>query len=649
MSSTPARTDRAPSTVLVFVADDPARYAAAILDLVDHHDRAVVVAAPDRARLESLGVSPSDSFEMIEAPSAADAVATVATRGTDLFVVTDPVVLPADAVARAELVVGRDLRVATVSFLPTDVLAKRPSGNASGWSPVSELDAQSVTDRLRAVSPEPLPVLTPYAAGGAVMLSAAALALVGSPEAVPDDDGFAAALADFSLRSRARGLLDLLDPGTYVHLETARGVPTRREAGWSEAGWRWLRERHPQLMDGLDAEANTIDRESPLPIAINVARVKTVGLRILIDDTTLGLYETGAQVTTLAIIDTLARHPDVVEVGVALGHDVPEYARTVLERPNVTPMIRSASDYGAFAHFDVLHRTTQPDEMFSVSAARVHARRVVVTILDLIAYRSGGYFATGDDWLAYRDALRRAIAAADGVTTISEDVAKMMQLEALPIERERIWPIPYGTEHLTGTEVVSLPGQLATAELIASEFVLCLGTDYLHKNRDLAIQAHQRLRSRGHDIALVLAGPPVSFGCTREIERQLRRDGDGVIVLVNVRSAERNWLLRHAVAVIYPTSAEGFGLVPFEAARFGTPAVSVGFGPLLETTPDLPVSVATWSADEFANAIDRLLRDPALRQAQVDAIIAAGARYSWDRTVDALLAMYRDLLTRPRR
>ena len=116
---------------------------------------------------------------------------------------------------------------------------------------------------------------------------------------------------------------------------------------------------------------------------------------------------------------------------------------------------------------------------------------------------------------------------------------------------------------------------------------LVLGVNYTHKNRDLAMAAHALVRDAGHDLTLVMAGAAVPHGTTRLAEDalapQLRGPGGrDLIVLPEVSSAERNWLLRHASLVWYPTSAEGFGLVPFEAATYGTPCVSVGFGPITE-------------------------------------------------------------------
>jgi glycosyltransferase involved in cell wall biosynthesis len=114
-------------------------------------------------------------------------------------------------------------------------------------------------------------------------------------------------------------------------------------------------------------------------------------------------------------------------------------------------------------------------------------------------------------------------------------------------------------------------------------------------------------------------------------------------------SAERNWLLRHASAVLYPTSAEGFGLIPFEAARFGTPTIEVAFGPLVEATPDLPVAAADWSPEALAEATENVLGDPRAASANVEATLRSGAAFNWGRTAAALADVYRDVLSRPRR
>jgi glycosyltransferase involved in cell wall biosynthesis len=103
------------------------------------------------------------------------------------------------------------------------------------------------------------------------------------------------------------------------------------------------------------------------------------------------------------------------------------------------------------------------------------------------------------------------------------------------------------------------------------------------------------------------------------------------------------------VAVLYPTSAEGFGFIPFEAARMGTPTLCVPFGPLSELVPELPVSPTGWSAAALAAAVERVTSDPQMGRDQVRAVLEAGGQFTWQNTADRLVDSYRAILARPRR
>jgi glycosyltransferase involved in cell wall biosynthesis len=182
-----------------------------------------------------------------------------------------------------------------------------------------------------------------------------------------------------------------------------------------------------------------------------------------------------------------------------------------------------------------------------------------------------------------------------------------------------------------------------------SEFVLMLGANYSHKNRDLGIQAWKLLRDRGWGHTLVLVGAHVGHGSSRLEEARSGGGHPDVLIIPDVPSEERNWLLRHASVLLYPTSAEGFGLVPYEAAMFGTPTVAISFGPLSEANPAAPVWSTDWSASSVADAADALLRDPAVAREQVAATVAAGSSYTWEYTAGRLVEAYRTLLGWPAR
>jgi len=121
------------------------------------------------------------------------------------------------------------------------------------------------------------------------------------------------------------------------------------------------------------------------------------------------------------------------------------------------------------------------------------------------------------------------------------------------------------------------------------------------------------------------------------------------VTLPDVTAEERNWLLRHASICLYPTSAEGFGLVPFEAARFGTPTVHTRFGPLAEVLDNVPVAAESWDPEELARCCEQLLSDPQLAAEQVAATLKCGSRYRWDETAANLVSAYRRLLSQPAR
>jgi glycosyltransferase involved in cell wall biosynthesis len=238
------------------------------------------------------------------------------------------------------------------------------------------------------------------------------------------------------------------------------------------------------------------------------------------------------------------------------------------------------------------------------------------------------------------------------VVVISHDVAARVAQERLPVEAERTFVVQNGTDHLHGAEAAAVPVELLARGSAAVRFAVVLGTNYSHKNRDLAVAAVAELRRRGLGLGLVMAGAAVPFGSSRAAESVAAaadRDGDGVWSIPDVTSEERNWLLRHASVVLYPTSAEGFGLIPYEAARFGTPTVLVPFGPLAEVVGALPVAAADWSSGALADAAEALVADPALAEAQVAAALSAGADFTWDATAAKLVAVYRSLLAQPAR
>lgn len=581
--------ERQPDVVAVLAADGPAVAALRShprVDVIVAGDGRSVVAAANRAGQE---------------------------RRCHVLVAGGPVELPDNALEPALLILEEDPRVASVSFLGDEAeFLSFPHGDR---------DADAVTRLLRGTDPDLAPSPIPFAVGPAVLLSWSGLSAIG-----PLADGdVGAALVDFSVRGRRRGFASVVDPSTFCRrLSPAPGL---------------------QLSNAPEA---TLVGEyqsplSPLTTVLRTARAKVGGLQVLIDAARLSPQEMGTQVATVALIRALARRRDVARVCVALAGELPAYAAALKDEPKVDARVVPGRDFSAFGEVDVAHRPFQPDSPTDMAACQAVAARTAITVLDLIAYHAVSYQLAPEHWTTYRDWLRQSIAQADAVITPSADVRRQIVLERLPVDDERLPVAELGTDHLTGIEPATPPAGVAEGE----RFLVVLGADYTHKNRDLAVRAHRELcEQRGFDGPLVMAGTPV-HGSSRDLEADARGLDQRVVVLPDVTSEERNWLLRHAAVVLYPTSGEGFGLVPFEAARFGTPTAFVPFGPLVELAGDLPVMAADWSPGSLAEAAARLLDDADLARTQVEATVAAGDRWTWDATAAKLTTIYRAMLARP--
>ena len=597
--------------------------------------------ADDFADLDVTQVDAADVAELVAVASASW------TR--HVLLVTEPVIVPPGFFERALGALADNLRIGTVSFLSNaNGALSVPQRNTPIDHHFGSDDEVSITRRLRELAPPGRFAPLPLALGPVTLLSRHTLAACGGLEHLPAASP-ALVREIFGLDAASRGFLAVVDAGTYVTRATDVGV--RRPEPIDAPGTPEHAEliaRHPYVAESLDELAAS--REAPAALALSVAIAKIRGLRIAVDGSDIGPKEMGTQVQILSLLRELAARDDVESVQVAIPIDVPAYAAPFLDSHKITVVPAPGGDLMGVAPSDVIHRPSQPAGDLPIEQWHERANRVVLTIQDLIAYQVGAYLATPQDWRRYRTNVAACVGRADGIVVISNDTRRHVVDEALPVERDRVFLVENGTDHLSGAEAERLPVELLARGFVGDEFLLVLGTNYGHKNRDLAIRSWRLLRERNPQLALVMVGASVPSGSTRVAEaRALGALDGGVYVLPDVTSGERNWLLRHAAVLLYPTSAEGFGLVPFEAAHFGTPAVAVDFDPLREVNAGLPVTASSWNPTDLAAATAALLADDALAGRQVDVTLANGSAYTWARTAAELVVAYRTLLDMPAR
>lgn len=181
-------------------------------------------------------------------------------------------------------------------------------------------------------------------------------------------------------------------------------------------------------------------------------------------------------------------------------------------------------------------------------------------------------------------------------------------------------------------------------DLILARFELSPGYLYhgggleLRKNTALLLRAYaQALHSSesGFFPLLVISGTLHAEGNplatpVRTLVKELGLE-DHVRLLGWVPDADLPALYQGALAFIYPSRYEGFGLPVLEAFASGTPVISTAAGSLAELIGDAALVISPDDCDGLAVALCAIVRDPALRARLCEEGRARAAGYNWPR------------------
>lgn len=526
------------------------------------------------------------------------------TRGSLLIVANAGDPTPASLIEAAGEIIGRDNRVASVSNCD---------------SALSQLSA--LRGRIRLASPALQTGAQAFAsapAGSQVILNCALFDLVGYPE-----------LTNAT--------------GSSVVDEVLRWSAEANHRGLRHC-WFWsgeTSEQDPLVSPSALDVAEAGDSASPIGFLLDRHRAAFDALTISVDATWLGPNETGAQVATVHWLAALAERTDIAELRLhgLPGGRLPNYASHLASFPTIR--IAKPADPPTDIHW----RPYQPDALTSALRDRTLGRRLVTTVLDLIDHSNEFYHSDTEAWRKRRRALRTYLTSVDMVTTISADVAEHVKAEVPGLPPKRVHETPLGVDHLLTARVSEPPPDLLDAwpEIADCRFILVLGNDFVHKNRDFALRVWQGA-SAVEPVDLVLAGLHVRDSSTRAIEDVLMSQPTSsrclAVRLQHVSGAAKTWLLANAVVVLYPSSAEGFGFIPHEAASLGTACLATSFGPLREFLPDEAL-VRGWSVQEYVSRISELLADESLRQTQIEQIRAEGEELTWRASATELARAFR--------
>jgi D-inositol-3-phosphate glycosyltransferase len=244
---------------------------------------------------------------------------------------------------------------------------------------------------------------------------------------------------------------------------------------------------------------------------------------------------------------------------------------------------------------------------------------------------------------------QRVVATADCILapTVGE-ASDLVALYGADPGRVRVVPPGVDTERF-------VPGDREAAKralgVTGRMVVLFVGRLQPLKQPGVAVRAVAMLARRRPELArrlmLVVVGGPSGSGGIQPADLAALAKEEGVALRLEgaVPHEALPGYYRAADVLVVPSRSESFGLVAIEASACGTPVVASDVGGLRVAVRDgvTGLLVPSFEPSAVADALDRVLSDPALAGAMGAAGARFARRFDWRRAAIDLLAVYEDL------
>ncbi len=447
-------------------------------------------------------------------------------------------------------------------------------------------------------------------------------------------DDAATAIDDWVMRAQELGFFAKRANHVYVR-RPKRVLRAGDSANDANRGHPVLKERHPHF----ERQVGTFRRSLDGQLVSHAVRVEGTGkLRVAYDIRHLPKEQVGTRTYALSLGQALA---DLPEIELTLLVRYREQARGLKGRVVIE---QDWADDVAVIHKPA--QVIEPAELTVLFGSNSH---VVITYQDLIGYRIPLAFPDDQSFERYRATSSLTLQATQRIVAISRNAASEISAE-FGIPSDEIAVVHHGVES-------SWFGERADSDLwvrrglgVPDRYFFSLATDFPHKNLPNLLEAYAIMRERwrdGEPPDLVLAGYTSSARAGFYPALASNRPGSGIVFLGPVSRSQLRVLYQHALAFVFPSLYEGFGLTPLEAMAAATPVIAMPISAVPEVVGDCALYPDGLSAASLARALETLARDGGLRDELCSRGLKHVEKFRWENTARATFDVYRSAVLRP--
>lgn len=372
---------------------------------------------------------------------------------------------------------------------------------------------------------------------------------------------------------------------------------------------------------------------------MNMAKNKA--LRVGIDARFYGPLGKGLGRYTQEVIDNVLALDKINEYVIFLNHE--NYEELKINNPKVTKVLADVRWYTLKeqlvmprlikqARLDLIHFPHFNVPFFCATPFVVTIHDLILTKFPTMRASTLGpllYFIKN---IFYRLIIKRAVRRAKKIIAVS-NYTKQDIINQFSVEPNKVLVTLEGVATLSGKADTIFTKNLSTKKTLTNycilePYLLYIGNAYPHKNLESLVRVFINLRRQIPAMKLVLVGKSDYFyDRLKDYVKALR--AKGIIFPGYVPDRDLDILFKRALAYVFPSKYEGFGLPPLEAMARGCPVVSSQATCL----PEILGQAALYfdpanEADMYASLLT-IIKNDKLRQELVSRGYEQVKKYNW--------------------